>query len=111
MSHDVFNASSTATWLECSWSALNAVPDPPKKESTIAAADAGTAEHEIMEEGGIPEVEAFIAQLEPGEQFRELRVRITDNCGGTVDFLNDPHFEVESWSGGVVDVDGLPVQG
>lgn len=88
MGHDVFNASSTATWIECSWSALNAVPDPLKKASTIEAADGGTEKHAIMEEGGVPEVENFIAQLEPGEQFREARVRITDNCGGTVDFLN-----------------------
>jgi hypothetical protein len=89
MSHDLFNASSTATWIECSWSALNAVPDAPKKESTVLAADAGTAKHEIMEAGGIPDVEAFLAQLEPGAQHREARVRITDDCGGTVDFLND----------------------
>ena len=27
MSHDTFNASSTATWIECSYSALNAVPE------------------------------------------------------------------------------------
>lgn len=91
MSHDVFNASSTATWLECSWSALNAVPDAPKKESTVAAAEAGTEKHAVMEEGGNPEVEAFLAQLEDGELERELRVKITDDCGGTVDVLNKPY--------------------
>ena len=89
MSHDIFNASSTATWIECSWSALNAVPEPLKKASTAEAAAAGTAKHEAMEAGGNPEVEAFIAQLEPGVLLRELRVKITDNCGGTVDILND----------------------
>ena len=90
MSHDVFNASSTATWIECSWSALNAVHEPLKKASTAEAADAGTAAHAVMEEGGNPDVEAFIAQLEPGTRDRELRVKITDDCGGTVDFLNRP---------------------
>jgi hypothetical protein len=90
MSHDVFNASSTATWIECPWSALNAVPDAPKKAETIAAADAGTARHGVMEAGGIPEVEAFLAQLEDGDIRRELRVKLADDCGGTVDVFNDP---------------------
>ncbi len=88
MSHDTFNASSTATWIECSYSALNAVPDGLKKASTVLAADAGTAKHGVMERGGIPEVEAFLAQLEAGELSREVRVRLTDNCGGTIDLLN-----------------------
>jgi hypothetical protein len=90
MSHDIFNASSTATWIECSWSALHAVPDAPKKASTVAASEAGTEKHVDMEAGGIPEVESFISQLEPGEQYREVRVRLTDDCGGTVDFFNKP---------------------
>lgn len=86
MSHDVFNASSTATWIECSWSALNAVPDPPKPQSTILAAEAGTDKHAIMEAGGNPDVEAFLTQLEnPASVTRELRVKLTDDCGGTVD--------------------------
>lgn len=87
MSHDVFNASSTATWIECSYSALHAVPDPPKKESTIVASEAGTAQHIDMEAGDMPDVEAFLAQLEDGGRFiaREVRVRLTDNCGGTID--------------------------
>jgi hypothetical protein len=90
MSHDTFNASSTATWIECSWSALHAVPDPPKKASTAEAAEAGTAKHAVMEAGGIPEVEAFLAQLEPPKTlFREIRVKLTDDCGGTVDVFND----------------------
>ncbi len=89
MSHDTFNASATATWLECSWSALNRVP---KKASTIEAADAGTARHEDMEAGDVPDVEAFIAQLEPGTVHREMRVRLTDDCGGTLDIFNHaPH--------------------
>lgn len=90
MSHDIFNASSTATWIECSYSALNAVPEPLKKASTVAAADAGTARHEGMEAGELPDVEAFLAQLEAGEQYREARVKITDDCGGTVDIFNKP---------------------
>lgn len=89
MGHDVFNASSTATWIECSWSALNAVPDLPKKASTVEAANAGTEAHVTMEDGGNPVVEAFVAQLEPGDEYREARVKITDDCGGTIDYLKD----------------------
>lgn len=85
MSHDVFNASSTATWIECSWSALHAVPEPLKKESTTLAAEAGTLAHEDMEAGDVPDVEDFLSKLEPGTLEREIRVKITDNCGGTVD--------------------------
>lgn len=88
MSHDIFNASSTATWIECPWSALNAVPDAPKKESTILAAAAGTEAHEGLEAGDIAEVEDFVQQLEPGELDRELRVHVTDECGGTIDLRN-----------------------
>jgi hypothetical protein len=94
VSHDTFNASSTATWIECSYSALHAVPDPPKKASTAEVADAGTAKHAVMEAGGIPEVEAFLAQLEqPGNLWRERRVKLTDDCGGTVDVFNG-HSEI-----------------
>jgi Protein of unknown function (DUF2800) len=89
MSHDTFNASSTATWIECSWSALNAVPEPLKKASTVLAADAGTDKHSNMEQGGIPEVEDFLRQLEDGLIWREMRVKLTDDCGGTLDILND----------------------
>lgn len=86
MGHDIFNASSTATWIECSYSALYAVPDAPKKASTVAAAEAGTLRHEDMEAGNIAGVEAFIDQLEDGPEHRELRVKITDDCGGTLDY-------------------------
>lgn len=91
MSHDVFNASSTATWIECSYSALHAVPEfyQIKKESTEEAAESGKLSHEDMEAGQVPDVEAFLAQLEPGEEYRELRVKITDNCGGTLDYLRN----------------------
>lgn len=88
MGHDTFNASSTATWIECSWSARNAVPNPPRKQSTAEAAKRGTELHTLMEAGEIPDVEVFISRLEPGEQRRELRVKITDDCGGTLDFGN-----------------------
>lgn len=87
MSHDIFNASSTATWIECTYSAVHAVPDPPKKADTIIASEAGTAQHEEMEAGNVPDVEAFLAQLEEGDVQveREVRVKITENCGGTID--------------------------
>lgn len=88
MSHDIFNASSTATWIECSYSALHAVPEPPRPASTTAAAESGTAQHAEMEAGRLPDVEAFLAQLEPGRLYRELRIRVTDECGGTADVLN-----------------------
>lgn len=87
--HEIFSASSAATWLECSWSALHAVPDAPKKASTIEAAQAGTDAHVDMEAGEIPEVEDFIAKLEdPTSTVRELRVKIADDCGGTLDIFS-----------------------
>jgi Protein of unknown function (DUF2800) len=87
--HEIFSASSAVTWLECSWSALHAVPEPPKKASTIEAAQAGTDAHTDMEAGDIPEVEAFIGQLEdPAMTFREIRVKVADDCGGTVDLYS-----------------------
>lgn len=104
MSHDIFNASSTATWIECSWSALNAVPDPPKPVKTRMAADEGTRVHALFE-AAISEMEMpedgdsaadaianavyFVRQLEPGEIHTELRVKLTDNCGGTADLFNE----------------------
>lgn len=103
MSHDIFNASATATWLECSWSALHKVPNPPKKADTIAAADEGTRRHLSLDGyvyfGELPPEDApeyeqivlaadFLRQLEPGEMQSELRVRLTDNCGGTTDVFN-----------------------
>jgi hypothetical protein len=42
-----------------------------------------------MEAGNVADVEAFLAQLEPGDEYRELRVKITDNCGGTLDILRN----------------------
>ncbi|MEL7086870.1 MAG: DUF2800 domain-containing protein [Planctomycetota bacterium] len=95
MSHDLFNASSTATWIECSYSARYAVPDPLRKQSTVEASEAGTALHSLMEAGGLPEVEAFIDQLEnPASTVREHRVKLTDDCGGTIDVLS------HGWRGG-----------
>jgi hypothetical protein len=108
MGHDIFNASSAATWLECSWSALNAVPEPPKKASTTAAADEGTRKHGVLLNdasiffGDLPDdatdedyenvqwVANYINQLEHGAIEFELRVKITNDCGGTADLFN-PH--------------------
>jgi len=94
MGHDIFNASATATWIECPWSALNGVPNPPRKASTVEASEAGTEKHERMEAGEVPDVEAFLSQLEdPGYIRREYRVRLTENCGGTIDVFA-PHYRV-----------------
>lgn len=91
--HAVFAPSSAATWLECSYSAIGAVPNAPRKQSTEDAADAGTQLHEDMEAGRIPEIEAFIAQLEGGGEFteREVRVKLSDDCWGTTDIFNDAY--------------------
>ncbi len=101
MPHAIFAPSDTKTWIHCSWSALNAVPEPPKPESTALAAQAGTEKHAVMEAGGIPEVEAFLAQLETDgshhEIEREVRVTLTDECWGTADTFND------SWVATVLD--------
>lgn len=87
--HEIFSASSSATWLECSWSAPNAVPDAPRKASTLKAAEAGNLAHEDMEAGDIAEVEDFIARLEdPASTMRELRIKVADSCGGTADIYS-----------------------
>jgi hypothetical protein len=87
--HEIFAASSAATWLECSWSALHDVPEPLRKASTITAAEAGTEAHVDVEEGDISEVESFVGQLEnPASTVREFRVLLADNCGGTVDLFS-----------------------
>jgi hypothetical protein len=87
--HEIFSASSAATWLKCSWSALHAIPEPPRKASTIAAAEAGTAKHEAMELGDIPEVESFVRQLEnPESTCREVKIWTAPDCGGTIDILS-----------------------
>src|ERR1700730_12341776 len=87
--HEIFSASSAATWLECSWSALHAVPEPPRKASTVAAAEAGTEAHVDVEAGDAEEVESFIEQLEnPSHVMREQRVKLVDDCGGTIDILS-----------------------
>lgn len=102
--HAVFAPSSSATWLECSFSAMNAVPDPPKPAKTQAAADEGTRVHSLLEnaishmempEEGDSAAEAialgmdFIRQLEPGRQFTEIEVHLAQNCWGTSDLFND----------------------
>lgn len=104
MAHSLFPPSSAATWLECSYSARNAVPEPPKKESTRAAADEGTRRHDLLSDaivffGELPDVDDeareqialamdFVRQLEPGILSTEKRVTITDECWGTLDLSN-----------------------
>lgn len=101
--HAVFAPSSAATWLECSFSAINAVPDEPKPASTRAAADEGTRVHALLENAishmEMPDSEDsaaeaialgmnFIRQLEDGELYAELKVTLTPNCWGTTDLFN-----------------------
>lgn len=102
--HAVFAPSSSATWLECSFSAMNAVPDPPKPAKTQAAADEGTRVHSLLE-NAISQMEMpeegdtaasaialgmdFIRQLEPGEMHTEIEVHLAQNCWGTSDLFND----------------------
>lgn len=103
-SHTLFAPSSAATWLECSFSARNSVPEPPKPPKTQAAADEGTRGHALLEAAvsqmGFPDegdtkAEAialgvsFIDQLEPGDMYTELKVEIVYECGGTADIFND----------------------
>lgn len=98
-SHALFAPSSAATWLACSYSARNAVPEAPKPEATRLAAYAGTAAHEGMEilvsEGGMPATDSealaldFIRQLEPGTRHTELKGALTPECGGTTDLFNE----------------------
>ncbi len=103
MGHALFAPSSAATWLECSFSARNSVPEAPKPESTQAAADEGTRGHTLLE-NAISKLELpdeddvkadaialgmdFIRQLEPGELFTEVKGALAPECGGTTDVLN-----------------------
>ena len=103
-SHALFAPSSAATWLECSFSARNSVPELPKPAKTQAAADEGTRGHALLEaaisqmdfpDEGDSKAEAialgvdFIDQLEPGELYTELKVELAHECGGTADIFND----------------------
>lgn len=101
--HAIFAPSSAATWLECSFSALNAVPDPPKKVTTQLAADEGTRVHALFEaavRNDLPDADDtaaaaielgvdFVRQLEPGNLFTEMRVTLTPECWGMTDLFND----------------------
>ena len=105
MGHALFAPSSAATWLECSYSARNSVPDPPKPLKTQIAADSGTRDHAFMEaavtQHELPEdvdkrevVETgldFLRQLEPGQTFIEYKGELTPECGGTTDYFRLPH--------------------
>lgn len=104
MAHAIYAPSSAATWLECSFSARNSVPEPPKPPRTQAAADEGTRAHALLSaavegsdwpDGGDSKAEAiqlgydFINQLEAGARFTELAVEISPECGGTADLFNN----------------------
>lgn len=107
MAHSIFAPSSSATWLECSFSARNSVPEEPKPLKTRIAADEGTRVHTLLEVA-ISQMEfpdeadtaadaialgmSFIRQLEPGVLYTELKVELAHECGGTTDVFNDhPH--------------------
>ncbi len=104
MSHAIYAPSSAATWLECSYSARNSVPEPPKPPKTQAAADEGTRAHALLAsavegsdwpDGDDGKAEAialgvdFINQLEAGARFIELPVELAHECGGTADLFNN----------------------
>lgn len=103
MAHALFAPSSAATWLECSFSARNSVPEPPKPPKTQAAADEGTRAHALLaaavEQAEFPDSDdskaeaialgvGFVNQLEPGRMFVELPVELSHECGGTADLFN-----------------------
>lgn len=104
MAHAIYAPSSAATWLECSFSARNSVPEVPKPLTTQQAADEGTRVHSLLEaavsRAELPEEDDaaagaislgldFIRQLERAELFTELKVELAPECGGTTDLLND----------------------
>lgn len=103
MAHALFAPSSAATWIECSFSARNSVPEVPKPQKTQEAADEGTRVHTLLEvaitemefpEDGDTAADAialgmnFVRQLEPGQLHAELKVELTTECGGTTDLFN-----------------------
>ena len=105
--HAIYAPSSSATWLKCSFSARNSVPEAPKPLATELAADEGTRGHALLE-AAISKMEMpheddskaeaialgmdFIDQLEDGEMAAEVEGELTPECGGTTDLLNlHPH--------------------
>lgn len=120
--HDVFAPSSAATWMNCTFSARNGVPDPPKKASTKAASDEGTRVHDLFDvavsqmefpEDGDTAADAvalgldFVRQLEPGQTYTEMKLRLSAECGGTTDFFryNPSIFTLLDLKNGKWDVD------
>lgn len=103
MAHEIYAPSSSATWLECTYSARHAVPEAPKPLSTQEAADEGTRRHLSLDgyvrSGELPPEDApeyeqialaadFLRQLEPGEMQSEVKGALAPDCGGTTDVLN-----------------------
>lgn len=104
VSHAVYPPSSSSTWLKCSFSARNSVPEAPKPPKTQLAANEGKRGHSLLEasisemelpDGGDSKAEAialgmdFINQLEPGEMFTELKGALAPECSGTTDLFNE----------------------
>ena len=104
--HARFGFSSTATWLPCPYSAVNAVPEPLKKQYTLDAANEGTRVHGLFENRitkaemldadededvvtAIEYGERFVRSLEPGLVYTEMKLKITDECYGYPDLIND----------------------
>lgn len=103
MGHAIFAPSKAATWLECSFSARNSVPEPTKPAATQAAANEGKRGHTLLERA-ISKAEFpaeddskadaialgmdFVRQLEPGKMYTELAGELAPDCGGTTDLLN-----------------------
>jgi Protein of unknown function (DUF2800) len=103
VAHSIYAPSSSATWLKCSFSARNSVPEAPKPLKTQLAANEGTRGHALLEaaisdmempDEGDSKAEAialgmsFIDQLEPGEMLAEVEGALAPECGGTTDLLN-----------------------
>lgn len=121
--HATYPPSSSATWIPCPFSARNAVPDAPKKQSTIDAANAGTERHDDLQSWHFfgelppPEYEGYEAvalwanfvekiEREGAETQAEIQVKLSADCWGTVDLYgrNKPISTIMDYKNGKWDV-------